>query len=194
MSINYLKKIFGNNIKMFNIKKIKMDDIAKYSVTHYKHSLQIVDIIIKELNTKDLIITDACACVGADTMNFAKNFKKVNAIELNNTRYEYLNHNLLVANIKNVNIINDNCLNQIIKLKQDVIYVDAPWGGPDYKYKKNINLYLSQKSLTSLIPFFLRFCKLLILKVPFNFVFNNLNQYNYKSYDLQKFFIITIKN
>jgi 16S rRNA G966 N2-methylase RsmD len=192
MSISYFKKIFGNNIKMYNLKKIKMDDVAKYSVTHYEHSLKIVDIILNELQ-KDIVITDVCACVGADTITFGKYCKQVNAIELNNTRYEYLKHNLLVANVKNVITYNNDCLDIISTLKQDVIYIDAPWGGPDYKYKRNINLYLSNKSLTSLIPFFLRFCKLLVIKVPFNFVFNELNQYNYKSYDLQKFFIITIK-
>ena len=193
--INYLKKIFGNNIKMYNIKKIKMDDVAKYSVTHYEHSVKIAKIIIDKMGTYNLKITDACACVGSDTMTFANTFKKVNAIELDKVRYSYLIHNLLVANIYDVNVINNDCLVQIPKLKQDVIYADAPWGGPDYKYKKNINLYLSNKSITSLIPFFLKHCKLLVLKVPKNFVFEELKKYKkykYNIFNLNKFFIITI--
>ena len=31
--------------------------------------------------------------------------------------------------------------------KQDIIYIDAPWGGTDYKKNKHIELYMSGKNM-----------------------------------------------
>lgn len=200
LPLGKLKSIFGKNIKMFNLKKVKLDKEATYSVTHHKYSEQIVNYILKHMDKKkeDITITDACACVGSDTINFGKHFKKVNAIELDKTRYDFLNHNIKLSGLKNINTIKGDSLKHLNKLKQDVIFIDAPWGGPDYKYKKELNLYLSGKPLTEIANDHMNDTKLMVLKVPNNFTFRELKKKSkYKigrKYDLGKFQLVILKN
>ena len=199
LDLGKLKYLFGNKyVKMFNLRKLKLDAEAVYSVTPAVYAKKIINIINENIDSNDITITDACSCVGADTISFAKNFKKVNAIEMDEIRYNYLKHNLTVANVKNCNINKGDCLKVMKTLKQDVIFIDAPWEGKSYKFKKEMNLYLSGKPLSDVVNSFGNNATLIVLKVPNNFVFNELKKRahfkTYRKYDLKKFQIIVLKD
>ena len=93
-------------------KSMKMDDVALYSVSSTDNADSVSDLMLSLLpQGSDSVITDGCCCVGGNTMSFAKKFKvyssskkeqvttvsskqAVNAVELDDTRFEYLQHNL----------------------------------------------------------------------------------------------------
>jgi hypothetical protein len=179
-----------------NNDKILIDEVGKYSISLPEKSKIITNLISKYLNNKiDIVITDAMACIGGDTLTFAKTFTKVNAIEMDKTRYDYLKHNMNLFNINNINYYNDDYLNIYDKLTQDVIYIDPPWGGPEYKSKKSVKIKLGEKKLEELCDNIIqkKLCKLLVLKLPFNYDLSELKFYDLKMVVLNKILIITIE-
>ncbi len=133
-----------------NGKKILLDDVAKYSITLPEKAEMISEIIKKnfslvfpDYNANNLTITDAMACVGGNTLSFSNHFKNVIANEINVTRYQYLMNNMNEYQKKNIVYYNDNYLNLIKKLKQDIVFIDPPWGGPIYKSQYKMDIALS---------------------------------------------------
>ena len=87
------------------------------------------------------------------------------------------------------------CLAIFKELKQDVIYLDPPWGGPEYKHKKTIKIKLGETRLEELCDNIIqnKLCKLLVLKLPFNYDLNELKFYNLTMSVLGKIIVIIIK-
>lgn len=141
-------------------------------------SNQINKIILKFVD-KNSIITDATACIGGNSYFFAKDFKSVNSIEINNNVLEILNFNLKRFN--NIKIYT--CSFNIIKfiLKQDVIFIDPPWGGSKYKNKKKIDLYLDDLNIIDIIDSLYNYTKIVALKVPNNFNKSNISDFFWKN-------------
>lgn len=199
LSYRYLKYLFNEddfkNLDI-DIRKLKLDTTSLYSITPYKYSISIPKLIKEHTKTDNIIITDACACIGADTITLCKNFKKVNAIELCPDRFGFLKENLELFGFTNYNLYNNDCLKIIKHLKQDLIYLDMPWSGRDYKNFKEIDLYLSGLRSFEVCNLLKDYTKFIILKVPNNFIFQyfkeNINFKNYFKYDLKKFQIIII--
>jgi hypothetical protein len=91
-------------------------------------------------------------------------------------------------------------------LSQDVIYIDAPWGGTDYKKHSRLKLYLGKYELSDIYNKFKNKAKLFALKVPYNYDINNfilktgvnlIKTYIYKNKKKNnriQFLIIIIKN
>lgn len=160
-------------------KDLKISDVGLYSISDYKSADKITDLIINEYG-KDIVITDATANVGGNTISFAKKFKTVNAIEIENVHCDIITHNIKAYKLSNINVICEDYLKAYKNLKQDVIFIDAPWGGVDYKKKELVDLYLGYKSIGEVINLIKSTAKLIVLKVPknFNFVkFNNITNY-----------------
>jgi len=189
-----------NNFSNINdIRKIKLDDVSLYSITPFYLSNEIIKIMKYYFNDlKSYDITDACACIGGDTINFIKHFKHVNSIELYKLRYDFLCHNLNLFTEKNYNTYNDDCLEIIPKIKQDIIYYDLPWDGRDYKRKTNIKLKLNNLDSSLICNQSINNCKLICFKIPNNFDiddFTTNTNFNYlKVHDLKKFKIIIMYN
>jgi len=178
-----------------NNDKILIDAVGKYSISLPDKSKVITNLISKQFNSTDLTITDAMACIGGDTLTFSQTFKKVNAIEMDLERYNYLVHNMSIFECKNITFYNKNYLDIFKELKQDVIYLDPPWGGPEYKHKKTIKIKLGETKLEELCDDIIqnKLCKLLVLKLPFNYDLNELKFYNLTMTVLGKIIVIIIK-
>ena len=160
--IDYLFSTLSSEIRS----KIKFDNISLYSVTPQETSMQIAQI----LNRYGDIVTDATACIGSDTISLCKYFKHVNSIELDPKRCEFLKYNCLeLLKIKNLCVYNKNCLHILPHIKQDIVYIDAPFGGPSYKDKKLIMLYLDSIPIWSICNVVNNYCKYIALKLPVNF-------------------------
>jgi 16S rRNA G966 N2-methylase RsmD len=93
--------------------------------------------------------------------------------------------------LKNTNSHNFtyNCSYNWVKfmLKQDVIYLDPPWGGNEYKNKDKIDLYLDEINVIDIINQMYNFTKIIVLKVPNNFNLTRIDT----SFWLSKIFNIT---
>ena len=124
--------------------------------------------------SRNLTITDGSAHVGGNTLSFSKNFNKVNSIEIEKEIYDALVHNIKdVYKRWNVTYYLGDCITLINDLKQDVVFLDPPWGGPSYKDFTNLHLYLGSRDVFDLILdwYEKKIAKLFCIKCPFNFDF-----------------------
>ena len=81
------------------IEYLKIDDVGEYSISTPDDAKKITKIIIQQLvdmgkDLDNIIITDATAGVGGNTISFSKNFKQINAIEIDKDRFNYLIDNI----------------------------------------------------------------------------------------------------
>jgi 16S rRNA G966 N2-methylase RsmD len=192
-------------------KHILMDDVAKYSITLPEKADMITEIIRKNYqltfpsdNLDELIITDAMACIGGNTLSFSKCFKEVNANEINTTRFQYLVHNMKEYERTNISFYNDNYLNIIHKLKQHIVFIDPPWGGPIYKsqykmdimiqYDEEVNQPVKEVKLDEIIDniFSDEMTKMIIYKLPINHNIDNFKKYKYKMMCLKNMLLIMV--
>jgi 16S rRNA G966 N2-methylase RsmD len=171
---------------------LQMTNVGLYSITKKYDTTQIINIMKKYIPHKldNLTITESSGGVGGDTISFAKYFNKVNTVEIIPLHCSVIKNNIGVYNIDNVNVICDNYLSVYDKITQDVVYIDPPWGGPQYKFKKNISLYFNNVNILSLIDKI--DAKYIFLKVPKNFDVSKLQDYNHHIEKLFKFNIICI--
>lgn len=199
ISWRYLTYLFNKKdfIIYDTIKKIKYDDIALYSITPHFYAEKITR-IIKDNNSnnlKDLVISDFCSCIGGNSFNFIKYFKMVNCIELDKKRFEYLKYNLgLYKEYNNYKLYNDDCLKVCKNIYQDIIFIDPPWNGKDYKNKEKIDLYLDNKNSFKLCNYFMNYCNMLVFKIPNNFDMEKLSnlKYTITEYNLKLFKLLLI--
>jgi len=150
------------------LRQLKMDNVAVYSMTPLEESKRIIQLILNFVPKKS-IITDMTACIGGDTIRFSFVFNHINSIELSSKRCKFLQHNIDVYARTNITVYEGNSLEIVDNLKQDVIYIDPPWGGKNYKLKKKINLYLSCIPMWEICNSLQNISKLIVLKVPLNF-------------------------
>ena len=181
-------------------KSIKYDDTALYSTTIEYDSEIIVKIISNSTrqNNSEITITDATAGIGGNTHYFSKFFKTVNAIEINKKRYEYLKHNMNLFLLTNIKFFNESCLKVCLRFRQDIIFIDPPWGGPEYKKEPFIKLYIDNNHLADVYTLLKPSCDYICLKLPLNFDFNDfICKIVFKRiniFKLKKMFIVLIRN
>ena len=182
-----------NNI---NKSKLQISEQGSYSVTHKGDAKKTAD-IIESYFGKDITITDGTANNGGNTIAFGLQFKKVQAVEISKKEYDILVNNINVYKLKNIETYHKDFIEMIPKLKQDVVFLDPPWGGPSYKTKRNIPLSLGKYPLVKVIDMLQGKCKAVVCKVPFNYDFFSLFKYGRFSkkihlYIFQKYVVFVI--
>lgn len=190
--------------------QLKIDDDSIHYISVRDVAELITKIIEKHLlklniNIKETIITDATSGVGGNTLSFAKSFKYVNAIEIDNTRCKYLKNNIDIYDIKNVNVFKEDCTKILNSFEdQDVVFIDPPWGGKLYKKIKSIRCMIADmpieiicnnlmdNSKTNNSP------KLIVFKLPKNYDLDYLIKYINSDkifmHSLKKMIIIVVYN
>lgn len=162
--INFLFKLVPDEIRA----KLLLDKEALYSTTDQITANKIAREIANYIPVES-VITDATACIGGSCLALSQVFKYVHAIEFDETRFKYLQENVATLGLKNVNCICGDALQECLKLEQDAIFLDCPWGGPKYKESKTVMLYLSDMALYDIVRELRNKAKLFILKIPINF-------------------------
>jgi 16S rRNA G966 N2-methylase RsmD len=184
---------------------LKIDDDSLHYISLREVANKITIIIshhLKKLGlNKNIIITDATAGVGGNTISFGMKFDYVNAIEIDEQRYEYLVNNISVYNLTNIITFNSDCLDIITRLKHDVIFIDPPWGGKDYKQYQKLRISLSNKPIESICNEIIttkihKPPKLIVLKLPTNYdieyIFKIIKSDTIYLHKLKKMLIIVI--
>jgi predicted RNA methylase len=126
--------------------------------------------------TFDKHITDLTGNVGGDTILFGLKFGRVDSIELDKENFKALENNVKVFDLKNVKLHHGDS-RLVFNWKTDVVYIDAPWGGPEYKTKTDIDLYLGNTRIDEYIRHMLLWENspdYIFLKVPKNYNFSRL--------------------
>jgi len=190
---DYIMDGGGNEFFPNQNDKILIDEVGKYSISKPYAVEKITEIIKRNIFSFDKVITDAFSCIGGDTLGFSKLFKHVNANELDKTRFEYLKHNMKIFNRTNITFYNEDYFELVKKLKQDVIYLDPPWGGVDYKNSVKLKIVIGNTKLEDLCRTIIndKLCQLLILKLPYNYDLDEMKTIkNFKSFPLGRILII----
>jgi 16S rRNA G966 N2-methylase RsmD len=136
----------------------------------------ITDIISKLIGHDNITITDCTAGVGGNIFSFCNKFKHVNAIEIDKIRFDMLTNNIEIYNLQNINSYNLNCLDILFTLQQEVVFIDPPWGGKEYKAENNIKLHLGSVPIENLTNILLnnKICSYVVLKLPINYDINHI--------------------
>lgn len=171
-SNDFKKKFFKDSNMVVDINMLRMTTQGEYSVSSINASKKLIKIITKYFRTTDITVTDGTGNNGADTIALAGVFYKVNSIELDQTNYAVLENNVKVYGLSNVKLYLGNTLDLLDKIKQDVIYIDAPWGGRDYKKLPSVRLKLGNMEISDIVKKFRTKAKLFVFKVPKNYDFN----------------------
>jgi len=180
MNINYNKE--ENNIKL------KGDVEGMFSLS-YKEDADILSNIIKD-KFGDIKILDGTSGIGGNTISFGLHFSNLIAIEINKERFKYLQNNIKSFNIT-AKLYDDDMLNHLND-DYDLIFIDPPWGGPNYKLEKIISLSLGNIKLEDLTKKIKALNKIIIYKLPFNYNLNEFSLYNYEIYKIKNYLIIII--
>ena len=148
-------------MKIFsNYGKLKIDDDS-FSYITIREIAELISKIISyhllqfNINPQKSTIIDYTSGVGGNVLSFSKYFLHVYAIEISALRAEYLKNNIDVYGFKNIHVINESAIdyneNSIVKLNPNVIFIDPPWGGADYKNSDVLTLKLGDVSIEDLI-------------------------------------------
>lgn len=162
----------------------RITNIGLYSITLPQQANEISKILYNYASTylgsgglkSDFEITDATACIGGNTISFSNHFKHVNAVEIYPLHKEMLDDNIKSYNITNVTTYLADYTKIMLQLKQNIIFISPPWGGPEYHKKRDLSLRLGN------IPIHIIINKLIDLNsagiiscmVPINFNFNEI--------------------
>lgn len=174
----YLLQGGVTNYTMVEKNLFKTDHIGLFSLTSAKISEKLIaSIIVLFPENYCISITDSTASVGGNTIAFLliKNFYNVNSVELDKQRYEMLKSNINIkkASIKGeYKLYNSSYLNIKNNLAEDIIFIDPPWGGPDYYKLTKVKLFLDDIHLGEIInSLFIDKSELkyVLIKAPKNF-------------------------
>lgn len=154
---NYLLQGGITNYSIHEKNKFKSDHTGLFSLTSAKIAEELTNNIINLFpKNYNISITDSTASVGGNTIPWilVKNFYNVNAVEIDKERFEMLKFNI---NIKTPHIngsyqlYNNSYLNIKNVLNEDIIFIDPPWGGPDYYKQDKIKLFLDDIHLAKIV-------------------------------------------
>lgn len=148
--------------------KLQLDQEALYSTTDQLTADKITKDLVRVI-PKNSIITDATACIGGNTFSFAQTYKQVLAIEKDPRRAQMLRTNMTLLGAKNVTTVCGDAIALIPQSHHDLIFIDPPWGGPEYKQHVRVTLSLSNTPLHTICNQFANHTKYIALKVPVNF-------------------------
>jgi len=197
----------GNRLEtMFPEKKgidysaLKMTPEGEYSITRRTDGVKLLTKMVSVIgSTKRKHITDLTGNVGGDTIMFVLHFGHVDSIELNKENYEALKHNVETFKLKNVTLHQGDST-KLFRWKTDVLYLDPPWGGPDYKTKENMDLYLGDQRVDLFLKDILDQQwrpNYIFLKLPRNYNFERLtelpNVQNLHKFAVRNFYLIGMK-
>jgi len=159
--------------------RIQMDEVATFSVTRMNVARDMTDVLkrLPGISEKSSIV-DCTACVGGNTVAFARYFDHVTAIELDERRCDMLRNNLRVVDderrrtrrfFAKVNVLRGDCLKLCPKLSnQDILFFDPPWGGVDYKKSDKVPLFLGSLALDQVCLSLGIRSRYVALKLPLN--------------------------
>ena len=191
--------------------KLKMDEIASFSVTEANFADETTELILKHIGgarsgDRPKII-DATACVGGNSMSFLQHFGPVYAVELDRVRQEMLAWNLGLCKkvmekelnkgkLAKVSVFCGDFL-QLMAVRNhaiatvlsngscDVVFLDPPWGGRKYGDEEKMTLTLGSKRMYEVCNAIRMSTKYTVMKLPKNYDVDYLEQHLHASVALE---------
>lgn len=182
MSANH----YFQSVEGIDTKNLQLTGVSIYSSTPWKEANFISRTILNfygrsgnlySISDEGIVITDATANVGGNTISFYLNgFKSVNAVEIDEETCSILKQNMTTYSLPTANTICSDYTIVYSSLKQDVIFIDPPWGGQTYDKVGSLDLYLSGIDVVDICQQVInkRLASLIVLKVPCNYNYQHL--------------------
>ena len=200
--LQIINKVFPITLSETKMQQLQYDVEGLWSITHPDDADKITNIIIsflenksKNINHTYLTITDATSGLGGNTISFAQKFKKVNSVEYDTNRFKMLSNNIKLYNLKNIMLINLDYTKIVKTISQDIVFLDPPWGGPNYKFQDKVIIKLGSLSMDMIIENLEGRCKIVCIKLPTNFNIDELVEkvsYPIYLYYIKKMIIIIV--
>ena len=165
-----IQYLFSQETPAFH-EAVQYDDVSLYSATD-QLTARATARVLRTLPgvTAASTVTDATACIGGNTLEFARAFAHVHAVEIDPVRASMLRHNLAWLRLdKGVTVHEADFCDMQSTLRQDVVFLDPPWGGKRYKQQERVRLYLSDRDVGDLCGAILLHTAHVVVKVPCNF-------------------------
>jgi hypothetical protein len=177
--------------------KLVLTPEGEYSITKRQDGQKILKHMLDTTGTPQLTVTDLTGNVGGDTILFALNFDHVDSIEISKENYDALRHNVREYKLKNVTLHHGDST-KVFRWQTDILYIDAPWGGPDYKTKKKLDLYLGKERMDLFLKLVLQqkwAPKYVFLKLPRNYNFARLDYPGIKKHKfaIRGYFLVSLE-
>jgi len=178
----------------------QISDVGLYSITKPEEANYITHLITTFFkDSKKMTITDATSGIGGNVISFAKYFKHVNAVEKNKVHCDMLKNNIKVYKLESkATVYCDSYVNLVTELKQDIVFIDPPWGGVDYRRIKRLNLYLDKVPIVDVCNRLITKTdtKIICLKVSYNFNFSDffgkIKSKIFYTYKIKNYYLIII--
>lgn len=160
------------------------NEVLLYSITAHDVSDLISQITLSMDGVNpSMDVVDMTAGAGGNTVNYAKIFSHVTAIEIDSIRFNVLSRHVECLDIQNVDAINGDSISIVKAMARrmqtfnaersgyDIAFIDPPWGyGGKYKNYENIWLYINTRRIDEIvIRDFHPIMQRVVMKVPFNF-------------------------
>jgi predicted RNA methylase len=188
MDLNIIQKIFP---PVNNQSLLQYDLEGVWSIS-LPSEADLITNIIKKHTTNCKKIFDGTGGLGGNVISFSKNFNSVITCEINKERFKILENNLNIFGIKNVQIVQDDCLNNL-ELVVDAYFFDPPWGGPEYKFNNKTTIKLGNSDLVEVVE---KIRKLndspVFIKLPGNYDLDEFNKFNYNINKIKNYFLISV--
>lgn len=183
MTTKFSDRFIADKAATIDYTKLRASAATAYSSELPSHMAQLVEYIrgIPALNKPKLKILDMTAHVGGFSLPWAKAFPRdsITAVERDAQNYQNLVYNVHALRLQNVHPEMADSSVFIRSLKPgsySFVYVDPPWGGPEYRRHKGLQLYLGDQSLPNVIQtlFDAKVTDWVFAKVPTNYDFQSL--------------------
>jgi predicted RNA methylase len=188
MDTNIIQKIFPS---ITNQSLLKYDLEGVWSISLPSEAELITNIIKKNtINCKKIF--DGTGGLGGNVISFSKNFNSIITCEINEERFKMLENNLNVYGIKNVQLVQGNCLDNL-ESNVDAYFFDPPWGGPEYKFNNKTTIKLGEYNLVQVVKKIRQLNNSpIFIKLPGNYDMEEFSHFNYNIDKIKNYFLISI--
>jgi len=162
-------------------KKMQMDIPGLYSITVRELALQIATTL------KGDSVFDAFCGLGGNAIAFALAGKRVVACELDEGRLEMAKANAALAGISDrITFVHGDAIAQLGRTPCDAVFLDPPWGGPQYSKIERFKLEFFAPDGEHLLESAMRRYAGVAFKLPGNFDFSELERFGGRDWEVQE--------
>jgi trimethylguanosine synthase len=162
-------------------KRMQMDIPGLYSITVRELALEIATKLHGDS------VFDAFCGLGGNAIAFALAGKRVIACELDEGRLEMAKANAALAGVSDrITFVQGDTLSQLGRTACDAIFLDPPWGGPQYSKIEKFKLSFFSPDGEGILESAIRNYAGVAFKLPGNFDFSELDRFGAGQWQVQE--------
>ena len=176
--------------------ELMINKIGLYSMTKPEAAERILNVLYTYIDTQRCTMINATCGIGGDLINMCSHFKKTYGYEISSMQFTILENNVKVYGFNDlVELFNDDYTKHVNREKCDVVMIDPPWGGLDYKKLKFNDTMMGPYTMDELVDkiFDGDGASLIVLKLPKNQDMRKLWPKNPKVHKIDNYQLVIFK-